>query len=74
MNAIPAVLAFATIAAAAGQESQQESRQPPADLRRTVQHYDSGRPPAPRELTPAERAELRRQLSEYGPPRAERRR
>jgi hypothetical protein len=74
MNVIPAVLALATIAAAAGQEPQPDSRQPPADLRRTVQHYDSGRPAMPRELTPAERAELRRQLSEFGQSKADRRR
>jgi hypothetical protein len=74
MNAIPAVLAFATLAATAGQDPPPETRQPPADLRRTVQHYDSGRAPVPRELTPAERAELRRQLSEFGQPRTERRR
>jgi hypothetical protein len=57
---------------------------PAQDLRATLQQYTGQQPaphpgavspesapapvPAPRQLTPGELAELRRQLSEYGPP------
>ena len=60
MKYLAAALAFASAAAAAAPGSQ-----PPADLRRTLQQYHPTRSPAPRELSPVERAELRRQLIEY---------
>lgn len=43
------------------------------DLRRTLEQYDSDRRGAaqPRQLTPVERAELRRQLSEQGRPQSQ---
>jgi len=74
MNPIPAVLAFASFAAASAPVAQGEARQPPPDLRRTVQQYPRGSEPATRELTQVQRAELRRQLSEFAPPPAQRRR
>lgn len=43
--------------------------QPPAvgaDLRRALEQYHPVSPPARRELTPRERADLRRQLAEFG--------
>lgn len=45
--------------------------QPQRDLRQVLQQYHPGatQPPPPRQLTPGERAELRRQLGEYGAPR-----
>lgn len=47
---------------------------PQRDLRQSLlQRYHGGSAPAPRQLTPVERAELRRQLTEYGQPSAQRR-
>ena len=63
MKYLAAALAFASAAALAAPGSQ-----PPADLRRTLQQYHPTRSPAPRELSPGERAELRRQLIEYRQP------
>jgi hypothetical protein len=76
MNPIPAVLALASLAAAAAPVAQGETRQqqPPPDLRRTVQQYPGGGEPPRRELTQVQRAELRRQLSEFAPPPSQRRR
>jgi hypothetical protein len=74
MNPIPAVLAFASFAAASAPVAPGEARQPPPDLHRTVLQYPRGSEPAPRELTQVQRAELRRQLSEFAPPPAQRRR
>ena len=76
MNPIPAVLALASLAAAAAPAAQGETRgqQPPPDLRRTVQQYPGGGETARRELTQIQRAELRRQLSEFAPPPSPRRR
>jgi hypothetical protein len=59
MKYLAAALAFASAAAAAAPGSQ------PADLRRVLQQYHPTRGPAPRELSPVERAELRRQLIEF---------
>ena len=60
MKYFPAALALAGLGAAAAPAS------PPTqpDLRRILQQYDRGIVATPRELTPLERAELRRQLSE----------
>jgi hypothetical protein len=44
----------------------QPPRERGGDLRRAVQQYHPAGAPAPRQLTPVERAELRRQLSELG--------
>lgn len=68
MKYLAAALAFASAAAVAA-----PGMPAPADLRRTLQQYHPTRSPAPRELSPGERAELRRQLIEYkqspyGPP------
>ncbi len=63
MKYLVAALAIASAAASAAPGSQS-----PADLRRTLQQYHATRSPAPRELSPGERAELRRQLSDYGQP------
>jgi len=41
---------------------------PPPDLRQAVQQYHPGSVAVPRQLSPAERAELRRQLTDYGRP------
>lgn len=75
MNPLPAVLAFASLAASAAPAAQGEVRQPPPpDLRRTVQQYPGTGEAPQRELTQVQRAELRRQLSEFGQPPAQRRR
>ena len=63
MKYLAAALAFASAAAMAAPGSQ-----PPADLRRALQQYHPARSPSPRELSPGERAELRRQLTEYTRP------
>jgi hypothetical protein len=60
MKYFPAVLALAGLGATAAPAS--APTQP--DLRRILQQYDRGIVATPRELTPLERAELRRQLSE----------
>jgi hypothetical protein len=62
-------LALAGAAAAAAQQSEPPAV-PPADLRQALQQFQRATVPAPRQLSPNERAELRRQLSEYGPPHA----
>jgi hypothetical protein len=41
---------------------------PPMDLREALEQYHPGSGGAPRRLSPPERAELRRQLSEFGQP------
>jgi hypothetical protein len=41
---------------------------PPAELRQTLQRYHRGSGAAPRQLTPVERAELRRQVMESAAP------
>ena len=63
MKYLAAALAIASAAASAAPAAQS-----PADLRRTLKQYHPTRSPAPRELSPGERAELRRQLSEHGQP------
>lgn len=64
MKYLGAVVAFASVAAAAAPPSQRQE----ADLRRVLQQYHSVSTPPPRQLTPVERAELRRQLSEHRKP------
>lgn len=69
MKSLAAVLALASsLAALAGPPPVQR---PPGDLRQVLQQYhpaSSTPTPPPRELTPIQRAELRRQLSEYAAP------
>jgi hypothetical protein len=65
MRFVAVVFAFACLAASA---APQPPAQPAADLRRAVRQYDAGSEAAPRRLTAAERAELRRQLTEQAPP------
>lgn len=67
-----AVPAFAWALALAGPA---RPDQPPAapplpvpDLRQAVQQYHPGTGAGPRQLTAAERAQLRRQLTEFGQP------
>ena len=56
--------------AAAASAAPQPQDIPQRDLRQVLQQYQLGpKPPPPRELTPTERAELRRQLDEYRAPR-----
>jgi hypothetical protein len=60
------VLGCAGAATAAPQPQQIPQR----DLRQVLQQYHPGTTtPPPRQLTPSERAELRRQLDEYRAPR-----
>ena len=69
MKYLPAALALAC--ASAGAAPRKPPRQPPADLRQSVelfQRYHGSLPLPPRQLTPGERAELRRQLSESSKP------
>jgi len=65
-----AVLVFAWAAAHAAAQQSQVPRPvpPPPDLRQALQQYMGGTAPAPRQLTAPERAELRRQLTEYAQP------
>lgn len=46
--------------------------QPPPPLRQAVQAYRPGAVPPPRELSPDQRAQLRRELSQFGRPPARR--
>jgi hypothetical protein len=65
MKYLAAALALASVAAAAAPPSQRQ----PVDLRRTLEQYHpESSTPQPRQLTAVERAELRRQLSEYKQP------
>ena len=65
MQYLAAVLAIACVAAGA---SARAGTQPPPDLRRVLQHYHPDTQSAPRQLSPPERAELRRQLREQKEP------
>jgi len=64
MKVLVALLAGLAIASAA--HAQQPQRV--SDLRQALRQYHSAGAPRPRELSPAERAELRRQLSEFRQP------
>lgn len=66
-----AILACTGAAGAAPAPATQPEPQPQPPLRQALQQYQPGTTaaPAPRELTPLERAQLRRQLVEYGPRR-----
>jgi hypothetical protein len=66
MKSLAAVLAFSCLGAWAA--SDPPPRAPVPDLRQVVEQYDAGSGAAPRRLTAAERAELRRQLSEQARP------
>jgi hypothetical protein len=55
------ILALAASAGASGAPGR-----PPQDLRQALQQYQPAKPPAPRQLSPGERAELRRQLADQG--------
>ena len=70
MKSLAAVLALASLSAAAAPPEQR----PAPDLRQSLRQYDRPGTAAPRQLTPVERAELRRQLTEFEPPPARRRR
>ena len=70
MTSLAAVLAFASLSAAAAPPEQR----PVPDLRQSLRQYHTLGTAAPRQLTPVERAELRRQLTEFEPPPARRRR
>jgi hypothetical protein len=70
MKSLAALLAAVSVASAAAPT---QSR-PPVDLRQTLQQYHPGSVAAPRQLSPDERAQLRRQLTEATPPPAPRRR
>lgn len=67
MQYLAAALAVVCVAAGA---SARAGTQPPPDLRRVLQHYHPDSKPAPRQLSPPERAELRRQLREQTAPPA----
>jgi hypothetical protein len=60
------VALFVGIAAALPAHAQPPQRA--SDLRKALQQYHPAGPLRPRELSPAERAELRRQLSEFRQP------
>ena len=73
MNLLPAVLALASLGAWAappqlGGTQPQPQPRPQPDLRQTLHQFGQGGAPAPRQLSPGERAELRRQLIEYRSP------
>jgi hypothetical protein len=64
-----AVLAWAAQAAAPHAQGPAPTQPPAPDLRQALQQARGTAPaPLPRQLTPPERAELRRQLSEYAQP------
>lgn len=60
--------ALALVCAGALADPRRPPPPPTPALRQVVQQYDAVRkaPPPPRQLSPAERAELRRQVIEYG--------
>jgi hypothetical protein len=62
---------FALVGATANAAPPPPPPAPPPDLRRSLQQYHEVSGTTARRLTPAERAELRRQLSEFGPPPAQ---
>jgi hypothetical protein len=67
------LLVFGSMAAQAAPQPPGASRPAPApqrvpELRQALQQYHPGSAAAPLRLTAEQRAELRRQLSEYGPP------
>ncbi len=65
------VLALGGLAAQAAPQRQEAPKpEPPRDLREALQQYHpgGGGTPALRQLTPEERAELRRQLSQFRQP------
>ena len=78
MNLLPAVLALAGFGAWAAPPQQfampqqfpmpQPQPRPQQDLRQSLHQFRQDGSPAPRQLSPGERAELRRQLIEYRPP------
>ena len=70
MNYFAAMLALASLGAGAAPPAQQA---PAGGLRQTLQQYHPASGAAPRQLTPVEREELRRQISEQGRQRARRR-
>jgi len=75
-SVFPLLLGFGSLVAHAAPQPQDAHRPapppPPAarvpDLREVLQQYHPGSAAAPRQLTPEERAELRRQLSISGQP------
>jgi hypothetical protein len=62
------VAVLLVLVCAAASADPRKPQQPPAPgLRQVVEQYDTVRKaPQPRELSPAERAELRRQVTEFG--------
>jgi hypothetical protein len=69
MNYFAALLALACVSAGAAPPQQSAA----GGLRQTLQQYHPASGASPRELTPVERAELRRQLSEQPRPQPRRR-
>ncbi|MBC5783294.1 hypothetical protein H8N03_10085 [Ramlibacter sp. USB13] len=67
MKYLAAVFALAGAAASAAPPPPHPALVAP-DLRQALQQYHRDGASGPRQLTPVERAQLRRQLSEYGPP------
>ena len=57
---------FALVGATANATPPTPPPAPPPDLRRSLQQYHDVSGTVPHRLTPTERAELRRQLSEFG--------
>ena len=66
MKYLVAVLLSWTGAQAAPPPHDPPPSRPAIDLRQALEHYHPGSGDAPRRLSPPERAELRRQLSEFG--------
>ena len=64
---VAALLSWTGAQAAPPPQAPPPAQQPPA-LRQALEQYHPGGSAAPRQLSPSERAELRRQLSEYAPP------
>lgn len=70
MNYFAAMLALACVGAGAAPQAQQT---PAGGLRQTLQQFQPASGAPPRQLTPVERQELRRQVSEQSSSRPRRR-
>jgi hypothetical protein len=65
---VVSALAWASVQAAQEPPPRPPAPPEPPDLRQVLQQYHPGTVAAPRQLSPAERAELRRQLTDYAQP------